>query len=169
MSSKIPHFQIEGTCKTFLLNMCFFFMRIKSFHINSFALTLDLKQSLRQLGNCLLTEERIWPKKMSLLENSPSWQSNKKRIIKELQKKKGSKEANGETLETLAFQSLKCWNGYINFIVDKTQFYFSKYLDSLIRYFLSSFSDCYCYYRRRTDNRPRTLHASFNSIQRNQR
>ena len=48
---------------------------------------------------------------MSLLENSPSRQSNKKRIIEELQKKKkkkGLKEANGETLEMLAFPSLKC-------------------------------------------------------------
>ena len=89
-------FKSRVRVKPFFWKWVFFFMRIKSFLINSFAFTLDLPSS-RVLDNSeILTEERIWPTKMSLLENSPSRQSNKKRIIKELQKKKDKKRPMGK-------------------------------------------------------------------------
>ena len=46
-SSLITHFQNEAKCKTFLVKMSFICIRIKNqFHINSFALSLALKQRL---------------------------------------------------------------------------------------------------------------------------
>ena len=46
-SSKNPHFQNEGKCKTFHVKISFICMRINNhFHINGFALCLALKQRL---------------------------------------------------------------------------------------------------------------------------
>ena len=46
-SSLITHFQNEAKCRTFLVKMIFICIRIKNqFHINSFALSLALKQRL---------------------------------------------------------------------------------------------------------------------------
>ena len=47
-SSKNPHFQNEGKCKTFHVKISFICMRILNnhFHINGFALSIALKQRL---------------------------------------------------------------------------------------------------------------------------
>ena len=88
----------------------FFLMRIKSFHVNSFALTLALKWSLEQLGICLLTKEGIWPKICRSSKIPHPDKIIKKELYKNYNKKKRIKRSQRGNARNVSLSSFSLWH-----------------------------------------------------------